>query len=203
VLTLAAFIAMGLYLAIAVHEAAHAFAARRLSFHVKVVTIGWGPRCFSWHDKAGTVWDVRALPFGGNCQFITAGDSRSADGLASFENQTIKMSAVFLAGPVASLAFGLLVLWAGHTLAVYQGWGLHSHDSAMIWSLAWFTLAVGIINLLPIPPFDGGHALLLVIEHFRGAGFGQNAEKALIGYGLGIFAATSAVALTIAAHRIS
>ena len=38
----------------------------------------------------------------------------------------------------------------------------------MILILAYVTVFIGLVNLLPLPPFDGGHLALLVIEKFRG-----------------------------------
>lgn len=38
---------------------------------------------------------------------------------------------------------------------------------ALIWILVGFIVFVGIINLAPLPPFDGGHLIVLVIEKIR------------------------------------
>jgi regulator of sigma E protease len=34
--------------------------------------------------------------------------------------------------------------------------------------LAYVTVFIGLVNLIPLPPFDGGHLLMLLIEKFRG-----------------------------------
>jgi membrane-associated protease RseP (regulator of RpoE activity) len=34
--------------------------------------------------------------------------------------------------------------------------------------LAYVTVFIGLVNLIPLPPFDGGHLLMLVIEKIRG-----------------------------------
>jgi membrane-associated protease RseP (regulator of RpoE activity) len=34
--------------------------------------------------------------------------------------------------------------------------------------LAFMTVFIGLVNLVPLPPFDGGHLALLVIEKIRG-----------------------------------
>ena len=40
--------------------------------------------------------------------------------------------------------------------------------STIIYFLAYITVFVGLVNLVPLPPFDGGHVLMLVIEKLRG-----------------------------------
>lgn len=38
----------------------------------------------------------------------------------------------------------------------------------LLYMLAWFVVVVGVANMLPLPPLDGGHLLVLVIEKVRG-----------------------------------
>ena len=40
--------------------------------------------------------------------------------------------------------------------------------AAFFWVFAYVTLFIGIINLVPLPPFDGGHLAILLIEKARG-----------------------------------
>ena len=37
-----------------------------------------------------------------------------------------------------------------------------------LWLLAYISLSLGILNLLPFLPLDGGHILLLAVERMRG-----------------------------------
>jgi membrane-associated protease RseP (regulator of RpoE activity) len=39
---------------------------------------------------------------------------------------------------------------------------------AILYVLAFVTVFIGLVNLLPLPPFDGGHLLVLLIERVRG-----------------------------------
>ena len=39
---------------------------------------------------------------------------------------------------------------------------------AVLYFLAFVTVFIGLINLLPLPPFDGGHLAVLLIEKIRG-----------------------------------
>jgi membrane-associated protease RseP (regulator of RpoE activity) len=40
--------------------------------------------------------------------------------------------------------------------------------AAFLWLFAYVTLFIGIVNLIPLPPFDGGHLAVLAIEKLRG-----------------------------------
>jgi membrane-associated protease RseP (regulator of RpoE activity) len=40
--------------------------------------------------------------------------------------------------------------------------------AAFLWLFAYVTLFIGIVNLIPLPPFDGGHLAVLAIEGIRG-----------------------------------
>ena len=57
---------------------------------------------------------------------------------------------------------------------------------ALIYLTAYLSINVGIINLIPIPVFDGGRVLILLIEKITGRKSGEKLELALnyIGFGL-------------------
>ena len=40
--------------------------------------------------------------------------------------------------------------------------------ASFLWVFAYVTLFIGIVNLIPLPPFDGGHLAVLAIEKVRG-----------------------------------
>ena len=39
---------------------------------------------------------------------------------------------------------------------------------AVLYFLAFVTVFIGLVNLVPLPPFDGGHLAVLLIEKIRG-----------------------------------
>ena len=39
---------------------------------------------------------------------------------------------------------------------------------AVLYFLAFVTVFIGLVNLVPLPPFDGGHLAVLVLEKIRG-----------------------------------
>ena len=46
--------------------------------------------------------------------------------------------------------------------------GSQGNWAAFLWLFAYVTLFIGIVNLIPLPPFDGGHLAVLAIEGIRG-----------------------------------
>jgi membrane-associated protease RseP (regulator of RpoE activity) len=46
--------------------------------------------------------------------------------------------------------------------------GSRGNWAAFLWVFAYVTLFIGIVNLIPLPPFDGGHLAVLAIEKVRG-----------------------------------
>lgn len=73
---------------------------------------------------------------------------------------------VVLAGPLVSLVLaglGFAWAWARGTLAMPLPW---NDPSAPVSQLAWFNLVLGLYNLLPIFPMDGGRALRAGLAFF-------------------------------------
>lgn len=48
------------------------------------------------------------------------------------------------------------------------GLGQRGEWATLVWLFAYVVLFIGLVNLLPLPPFDGGHLAVLVIEKVRG-----------------------------------
>jgi membrane-associated protease RseP (regulator of RpoE activity) len=46
--------------------------------------------------------------------------------------------------------------------------GSSGNWAAFLWLFAYVTLFIGIVNLIPLPPFDGGHLAILGLEKVRG-----------------------------------
>ena len=58
--------------------------------------------------------------------------------------------------------------------------------SYMLYLVAFLSINVGFINILPFPAFDGGHVLFMIIEKIKGSPVNPNVENIinLIGFGL-------------------
>lgn len=55
--------------------------------------------------------------------------------------------------------------------------------SNLLYLLAYLSINVGIMNLIPFPAFDGGHILFLLIEKIRGKAVSSNVEATITGIG--------------------
>ena len=55
--------------------------------------------------------------------------------------------------------------------------------SNLLYLLAYLSVNVGIVNLIPFPAFDGGHILFLIIEKIRRKPLSQNVEATITGIG--------------------
>lgn len=54
---------------------------------------------------------------------------------------------------------------------------------SLLYLLAYLSINVGIMNLIPFPAFDGGHILFLLIEKVRGKPVSSNIEATITGIG--------------------
>jgi len=63
-----------------------------------------------------------------------------------------------LAGPASNL----LCAWVSLVCAAYLSWGSYATMSFQL--LAWINVMLGVFNLMPVPPLDGGH----LVEVFLG-----------------------------------
>lgn len=73
---------------------------------------------------------------------------------------------------------GPLTLFQGVNQAINQGWITY------LYMLAVLSIAIGFVNLIPIPGLDGGHLLFLLIEAVRGKAVSVGVQ--VLAYRLGI-----------------
>ncbi len=93
---------------------------------------------------------------------------------------TVEEVVVSFAGPAANLAIAGALFW---WLDSQQGIGLSNHSWQILWRLADANLALGIFNLLPGYPLDGGHIARAVLTNFMK----RNRARVVVGYiGVGI-----------------
>jgi membrane-associated protease RseP (regulator of RpoE activity) len=167
----------GLLMTLMVHELGHLLAARWCGVRVLSISIGVGPELCGFTDRFGTRWRLAALPLGGSLgmrdKALSAEQplASQANFSDAFSAKPIKQQAtIYLAGPVFSLllAGGLV----GVLLSLYGQDALHvtkldRSDIVACLMVSELSLFIGVLNLLPFPPLDGGRLLLLGIEAFR------------------------------------
>ncbi len=86
---------------IGLHEGGHYFAARRFGLVADIFALGFGKVVLSHTDRAGTSWQIRALPFGG---FVKLDAQR----LAALP--PVQRIAIYAAGPAVNIAVGLVLV---------------------------------------------------------------------------------------------
>lgn len=101
-----------LLVTVAVHEAGHMAAAKKLGLDVPEYSVGFGPKLFTIRTKK-TAYSLRAIPLGG---FVIIHDERypekSYERIALSRVKPWKRQIVFLAGPAVNIVIGVVVLFA-------------------------------------------------------------------------------------------
>jgi len=107
------------------------------------------------HAAGAALFGIRTLDvtltfFGGYARLDQRPRSAIADIVVSF------------AGPATNLAIsGILYLWLTN-----GGIGLDRHSRMILWDVQWMNLVLGVLNLLPGYPLDGGHIARAVLATF-------------------------------------
>lgn len=107
---------LGLGLLIVVHEAGHFVIARLCGMRVERFSIGFGPAVLRWRTKAGTLFQLAPIPFGGFVEIkgMAIAEDVEPDDKAAYPNRPVwQRIATIFAGPATNwltavvLAFGL------------------------------------------------------------------------------------------------
>lgn len=160
---------------VAVHEAAHAIAATRAGGRVREVGIGFGPVVVRAR-VAGLPVSVRALPLGGYAHIDVD------------EIPPHRRVPLLLAGPLANIALGVPLLLALRRSPMID-LGDYGQRVGLTGAIGTFTaifrateagpaavgrlagainVGLGVMNLMPVYPLDGGHIVNSLLEA-RGA----------------------------------
>jgi Zn-dependent protease len=180
-------VAACLHVAIAVHEAAHALAARAGRLRVPMVAVGCGPLLLRAAVR-GTIVELRLLPLFGEAVVEGLDLFSPAPTRASARRHCLVDLCVSGAGPLASIGFGLGLLYLYSLLPAGGKWGVvqpppdervvigflstfldgvrcfGSSPSPALLYAAVLNLGMGTFNLLPILPLDGGRLVLAIYQ---------------------------------------
>jgi membrane-associated protease RseP (regulator of RpoE activity) len=168
--------------------------------------VGLGSEVFGFTDRHGTRWTLAAIPFGGylkTCDSRRAAADTAKHGLSDIAlNQR---AAIFAAGPVANLLlagsiYGSLFVVFGE--GALRGIGSSANPAIVVGTLlSGFSIVVGLYNLIPIPPLDGGYLVLIGIETLTRKPIPQRIEKMLCTAGLATIGATTIAFIFFVVNR--
>ncbi len=91
-----------------VHELGHYTAGRLLGFRILGFMLGFGPAIFKW-KKGETTYALRAIPFGGACQFDGEDEEAENDPRRFNANPVWKRLIVIFAGPFTNILVAYLI----------------------------------------------------------------------------------------------
>lgn len=109
-----------LSITVALHEAGHMIAAKKLGLSVPEFSVGFGPRLFG-RKRGSTDYNVRGIPLGG---YVLIQDETQEEG--SYERSALshvapwKRQIIFFAGPAVNLVLGTVLLMVALMAFPYQ-----------------------------------------------------------------------------------
>jgi regulator of sigma E protease len=112
-------------------------------------------------------------------------------------NET-KDAAVFILISIKKLIFGEIStknLSGPITIAKVAGSTANDGWMYFVQFLAWLSVSLGVLNLLPIPVLDGGHILYCLVEALKGSPVSERVQ--VIGYQVGLFMVVGIMVLAL------
>ncbi len=194
------------YFVLLAHEVGHLLIARWCGLRAVRISVGFGPELFGLTDRYGTRWCLSLLPFGG---YLTIPDDTSKFGERPFSEQAVGIrAAVYAAGVLANLGLSAGIYPLSRAVFGYgeffpcQQCGLSIFIISLLYALSFWQ---AMLNLVPIPPLDGGMLFILGVEGLTRKRLSRRTVRTLCQTGLVsmILMSISAVAyLVIAAFGI-
>src|SRR5215207_9549108 len=177
---LAFWIVIAAMLGILVHEAGHLVAARIFKLGVLAVKIGFGLEIFACTDRLGTRWKLGLIPLGGSCSFLDRATEPGNGPSGLLDLSPSKSAAIYAAGPLANLVFAAALLLVAYINGKSVSTLTVTSIEAFVLLVGGFSLLLGLFNLIPVPPLDGGRLALIAIEASFGSALSSRIEGFII-----------------------
>jgi membrane-associated protease RseP (regulator of RpoE activity) len=184
---------VGAFGVLLIHELGHLVAARYFGLKVSSLSIGLGPEIIGYTDRSGTRWKVALLPIAGSCTFsddasaLTSCLAHSPDYRAFSSASQRERATVYAAGPIFNLAFAsivsLVIICQSGKFTIVS---IEQAETDLALLIGGLSASIGLFNLLPFLPLDGGRLALVAIEACRGGPVSEKDEKQLYRIGSSI-----------------
>ena len=163
--------ALPLLLGVTLHEAGHAYAAFYLGDDTAKQAGRLSLNPLVHVDKVGTVIVPIAMKLLG-APFMFGWAKPVPVNVGRLKNPRRDSIIVSLAGPSANL---ILAVIAGYLLGILHDMGYTQQDWAYMTLIymVYLNCLLGILNLLPIPPLDGGHVLMGLLPYEQSQQIGK------------------------------
>lgn len=136
---------------ILIHELGHFWVANLCKCTVTQFGIGFGKTLFK-KQIGDTLFKINIIPLGGYCALKD--ELTLSDDSTSFTNKTYwQQVAITMAGIFMNLLTGIPALLIGYNYSIL--W---------LWLFGYYSILIGLTNLLPIPALDGSFPIFLLFE---------------------------------------
>lgn len=182
------------------HELGHLVAARIVGFAVESVSVGFGPRLLDITDRQGTRWSLCLFPLGASCSVPEAARTSASSDQSCLNHfsrrQLYKEALVYSGGPIFSIALTVIAVGIAAPLS-FEKLDFFSFDvmrseiERVSLLIAAVSLCIGVFNLIPLPPLDGGRLLFIGVDLVRGKKIAMRTEQSACLYGFRLLMAIS------------
>ncbi|KIZ36585.1 MULTISPECIES: site-2 protease family protein [Rhodopseudomonas] len=183
---------------LAIHELGHLVVARAFGIRTFGLTLGVGPKLVGFRCPLGVHWTIAALPIGSSCKLSAVAGAgpdnvqTAPAGRALADTSIGERAAIYAAGPVMNIcvAVGLIGARSWSNGEFSLSW-IERAEATTIALIAGISILIGLFNLLPILPLDGGVLALLALEARRGKPLSRRSESHFRTVGQGLITAAS------------
>ena len=110
---------------------------------------------------------------------------------------------IYAAGPIFNLCFsGAISILIFYHSSILPFLSNEEAELGLLRFLNVISMSLGLFNLLPIPPLDGGYLVLIALEAYRGSPIAKSEEKRLLQIGAWLVAGITAIMVVLLVIQI-